>query len=412
MSTTRGRRQRGGRSESDAAAEPVGAGVLRSWLIVVLIGIGVWAVFFGIPALVRHVNAPPISEDFGLEDAVVALRLYADDVSYLVLVNEAGQARSVQLEERGFENSGFAWSDAGLSTGGPADEYLLREDGLTRLPLPHTSESTGETGRFAIADGFAVYNGSAEGQQLAFVDAERNRLTAIDMGYRNPALATCDDELVLVDEAGVVRALTPETREFDGLGLFSGAGTLVCDQDRVYGFDEIIDEEDSAHQTLRIWDRETGAVGEVEIRYPRSVLSWRPGTPFVWEGRLYWSAEYRLWSIPLPDPLASAPASGTAEAVTSAELSGFLGDLSPVVGTDDGVLVHEGGRVFGVAEETDFVNPSKGPAYDRLLDLAIFSADAVTGERRVEITIDGIDFPMQDVNVEAIAVDPEWAARR
>src|SRR5690606_24048207 len=111
------------------------SGLLRSWAIVLLTLFGIWAVFFGIPAALRVLNAPPISESFGLEDAVVALRLQADDVAYLVLVNEAGDTRSVQLDERGFEHSGIAWSEAGLSTGGPGDEFLLREDGLARMPL-------------------------------------------------------------------------------------------------------------------------------------------------------------------------------------------------------------------------------------------------------------------------------------
>ena len=396
---TKGRPGRGGKS--------AGPGLLKSWIIVALVLVGIWAVFFGIPAGVRMLNAPPISEGFGLEDAVVALRLDADGHSYLVLVNEAGETRSVELDERGFEESRIAWTQAGLSTGGPADEYLVHEDGLARMPLPDGSESSSERARFAVADGFAVYTGSAEGQQLAFVDAATGELTAVDAGYTSAALTTCGEELVLVDESGV-RTVTAETTDFDGLGVFDGVEALVCDQDRLYGLGEIVDAESTSQQTLRVWDRATGASSAVEIEYPEAVNAWMSGTPFVWEGRLYWAAQATLWSI----PVAEIAESSAVDAEPSADLGGFLDDLSPVVRTDQGVLAHSGGRVFGVATEEDFINPNRGETYDKLLDFAIFSADAVSGERRIEIEVDGIDFPRKDLHVMAIAVDPEWAAGR
>jgi len=68
--------------------------------------------------------------------------------------------------------------------------------------------------------------------------------------------------------------------------------------------------------------------------------------------------------------------------------------------------------VFGVADDTDFVNPSRCASYDKLLGLAVFSADAASGERRIEIEIDDTDFPRKDLHVTAIAVDPDWAAGR
>ncbi|MDQ0646801.1 hypothetical protein QFZ53_000997 [Microbacterium natoriense] len=411
MSSAGGRSTTPAKTASAKRAAPEGGkkvskpGLLRNWGIIALVAFGIWAVFFGIPALMRNVNAPPISEDFGIEDAVVALRLDADEVSYLVLVNEAGETRSVQLDERGFEESGLAWSEAGLSTGGPTDEYLLRDDGLTRLPLPAAGEAPSERGRFALGDGFAVYTGSAEGQQLAFVDAAADELTAVDAGYTSTALAACGEELVLVGETGV-RTVTAETTDFDGLGVFDGVQALVCEQDRLYGLDEIVSDESTSHQTLRVWDRATGASSSVEIRYPEAVSAWTYGAPFVWEGRLYWTAQSTLWSVPLVSK------TDTVEAEAAADLSGFIGDYWPVVRTDEGVLVEAGGRVFGVADDTDFINPSRGESYDKLLGLAIFSADVGTGERRIEIEVDGIDFPRKDLHVTAIAVDPEWAAER
>lgn len=406
-------RTAGGRGAQDAKGRPdrsgkrEGPGLLMSWIIVALVLVGIWAVFFGIPAGVRMLNAPPISEEFGLEDAVVALRLHADGHSYLVLVNEAGETRSAELDERGFEESRIVWTEAGLSTGSPADEYLLHEDGLTQMPLPDGSESSSERARFAVADGFAVYTGSAEGQQLAFVDAAAGELTAVDAGYTSTELATCGEELVLVDESGV-RTVTAETTDFDGLGVFDGVAALVCHQDRLYGLGEIVDAESTAHQTLRAWDRASGAFSTTEIEYPEAVNAWVSGTPFVWEGRLYWAAQATLWSI----PLAEISESSAVDAEPAADLGGFLGDLSPVVRTDQGALTHSGGRVFGVATEEDFINPNRGETYDKLLELAIFSADAISGERRIEMEIDGIDFPQKDLHITAIAVDPEWAAGR
>ncbi|GAA1144149.1 hypothetical protein GCM10009651_30610 [Microbacterium natoriense] len=409
MSTAGGRaaQKAKGRPDRGGKGTGPGPGLLKSWIVVALVLVGIWAAFFGIPSVVRMLNAPPISEDFGLEDAVVALRLHADDHAYLVLVNEAGETRSVELEERGFEESRIAWSEAGLSVGGPADEYLIHDDGLTALPLSGAKESSSERARLAVADGFAVYTGSAEGQQLAFVDAATEEITTIDLGYVNPVLTTCGDDVALVDESGV-RIVTPDSRDVDGLGVFTGVRTLVCDQDRALGLGEIVDEETSAHQSLQIWDRATGDRQELEIHYPESVLGWESGTPFVWEGRLHWAAGATLWSI----PLAEIAESTSVDAEPAADLGGFVGDLSPVVRTDQGALAQSGGRVFGVATEEDFINPNRGESYDKLLSLAIFGADAISGERRIEIDVDGIDFPRRDLHVTAIAVNPEWAAGR
>ncbi|UOR00421.1 hypothetical protein MUN77_09580 [Leucobacter allii] len=408
---------------SSAPASSTKSGALRSWAAVLAVLLGVWAVFFGIPAGIRFLKAPPISEGFGIEDAVVALRLDARDTSYLVLVNEAGETRSVQLEERGFENSRIAWSEAGMSTGGPTKEYLIGASGLTELPLPATDGALFEHARLITDDGFLVRAGSTiGGDVLAFVDAERRSLESVSAGYGGAALASCDGEAVTVSEDGV-RSLTRESPELTGLGVFDGVGTLACDGERVYGLDEISDGARS-EERLRVWDRSATGAEEILIRYPDGLIDTFPGTAFVHDGRLYWSADWRLWSIPVPENrgahrVVTAPEGSTAhrepvvaEAVPAAELGGFIDDYELVVGSDDGVLAASSGRVFGVAEEDEFVNPSKGPSYDKLLGLAIVSADVGTGEWRVEIDIDDIDFPKRDLHVHAIAVDPEWAAGR
>lgn len=396
---------RSGRTSTRTGTAPARRQVLRGWAVVIAVVVGIWAVFFGVPALVKNLKAPPIAEDFGLEDAVVALRLYADDTAYLVLVDESGSTRSVQLEERGFEDSKLVWSEAGLSTGGPGDEFIVRDDGLSRIPVPVDPDSASDRSRFATDDGFVVYTGSAQGQLLTFIDAASDRATSIDPGYTSATLADCGGEVFLVDESGP-RAVTASTTDVDGLGIFDDVESLVCDQRHLYGLGEIDSEGGSPRQALRVWDRTDGTMVEREIRYPDDVIDWRSGSPFIREGRLYWTAEYRLWSIPL---------TSSEETIDAEEATDFFwidDGLSPVVGTDDGILASAGNRVFGVAEDDEFVNPRRGPSFDRLLGLAIFSTDISTGETRIEIDIDGIDFPKKDLHVTAIAVNPDWASAR
>jgi hypothetical protein len=384
-----------------------GVSALGAWGIVVLVGVGIWAVFFGLPAGIQMLKTPAIFDDFGLEDAVVALRLDADHQSYLTLVNDAGETRSVRLDERGSGDSRMLWTQDGLSTGGPDEEYVLGADGLTSFPLGQTVESSSERDRVATADGFAVLTGSAEGAQLSFVDVEAGHLTERDAGYTSAMLTSCEGEAVMVDGDRGTRAVTAATDDFSGSRAFTGVGSVTCDGDRVYGLDQIVDDRDDSTQVLRIWDRATGERREVEIRYPKSIQAWISGTPFVWEGRLYWAAWSTLWSVPVGAELGDA-----VDVTEVADLGGFIDDANVVAGTDEGALAAAGGRVYGVATEEKFINPRRGSAYDRLDRMVIFSADTADGDRRVELELRGIDFPKRDLLVEAIAVNPQWAAER
>ncbi|WP_416447225.1 hypothetical protein AB3K78_08100 [Leucobacter sp. HNU] len=253
-----------------------------------------------------------------------------------------------------------------------------------------------------------MWSGSAEGQQLAFVDARAGRVTAVGAGSSSPALASCGGELVEAGEYGV-RAVTRASRELDGFGILDDVLGLACDAEHVYGLGEISRDANSS-QTVRVWDRATGERREIRVRYPEHVLDSSVGTPFVRDGRLYWAADWRLWSIRLPSGEAAAPAP-VAEATVAADLGGFIGDYDPVVGGDDLVLARAGGRVYGVASKEEFVNPKRGAVHDRLDGLAIFGADVRTGERRIVLEIHDIDFPRRDLSVTSIAVDPKWADR-
>ncbi|WP_053383514.1 hypothetical protein [Leucobacter celer] len=384
--------------------------VWLGWVVVVV----VLGAIFGLPPLMRYVEAPPISESFGIEDAVVALRLEARDTPYLVLVNEAGQTRSARVEERGFEHSRIAWSEAGLSTGDRGHEYLLGESGLVEMPLPASKEARSERERLVTDSGFTVLNGSAEGQEAVFVDAASGESSLVDIGYVNPEWAACGGEVVAVRESAV-QTVTPSTRDFDGLGMFDGIESLACDAGRAYGLSEISDR-GASRQALRVWDRATDGVGAFEVRYPEVVRGWRSSSLFAREGRLYWAVDQQLWSVRPPasggrDPRAEGELP-VVEAGPVVELGGRIGDYYPVVGTDEGLLAPEAGRLYGVAVDEEWVKRSKGRSYDRLDGLAIFSVDAATGERRLEIEIDDIDFPRRDLRVTAIAVDPGWATGR
>ncbi|KKI21994.1 MULTISPECIES: hypothetical protein [unclassified Leucobacter] len=436
----------GQESKKTASAKPAPAGrrkqLLRNWGAVALAAIVLGAIFGG-PAITKYLKAPPISDDFGIEDAIAAMRLDADGTSYLVLVNPQGRTRSVQLEERGFERSRIAWSDAGLSTGGPTDEYLLGAKSLTRLPLPGDLDRSTEWGRFATRDGFAVQMSTQEGQRLAFVNAKTKQLTSVKPEYAHPELANCDGELVAVGEDGHPRTIDAGSRDISGLGTFTGVQAMTCDGDRIIGIGEIPDRADST-QTVRIWDRASGAQRTLDVRYPEALSRSGPSMPFVNDGRLYWAADRRLWSIPVGDAaLGGAGAGGSgasggaggsgasggsgaagsgaagggsaptiAEAIDSATLTDFLDDFEPVVGTDQGVLDRVGDRVYGVAAQEKYIDDRRGPGFDRLDRLAIFSVDARTGERRIVLDVDTLDFPRRNLHVHAIAVNPKWAAAR
>ncbi|WP_416447226.1 hypothetical protein AB3K78_08105 [Leucobacter sp. HNU] len=139
-------------------------GILRSWGVVLLVGIAISGIWW-VPPLVQSWRTPPISDGFGIGDAVVALRLDAGGTSYLVLVDAEGRTRSAQLAERGSGESRVVWTEAGLSTGDPGHEYLLRSDGLTRLALPGpgSSRASGNGSRSTAASrcGLAPPRGSS-----------------------------------------------------------------------------------------------------------------------------------------------------------------------------------------------------------------------------------------------------------
>ncbi|MGJ0203898.1 hypothetical protein NHL51_07020 [Leucobacter sp. gxy201] len=393
--------------------------VLKAWGAVLIVVLALGALF-GVGSLARYLQAPPISESFGAEDAVVALRLEARGTSYLVLVNEAGTARSVQLAERGFIGTQIAWSDAGISTGDPTHEYLIGENGLVKLAVPGPTEGVHDRARLASGPGFAVFTGSADGQRALFVDAAGPgaSLTGTDIGREIPELASCGDGIVMATANGIA-PVTPRTSDFAGLGLFDDVVALACDADRVYGLGAIPDGPEP-RERLRVWDRSGGAPLEFSVRYPGELIEKSPHSPFVHDGRLYWTAEWNLWSVALPD--GTGHSSGTGEipvldAVVSGDLAGFLesdgaSEYEIAAGTPEGMLAAVEGRVFGVATDEEFDGGGRGPSFTRLDGLEIFSVDAATGERRIEIEVDGIDFPRRDLHVTAIAVDPEWAAGR
>lgn len=398
-------------SQSQSRRKPGRRGSLGLLAAVLVLG-----TIFGGPVLVRYLKAPAITESFGVEDAVVALRLEARDISYLVLVNEAGETRSVRLAERGFEEANLAWSAAGINTGDPSNEYLLRDTGLVRMKNPNPLESASERQRLITDSGFVVLTGSARGQQMAFVDAKRGSTRVMDAAYVNPRLASCGDAVVMVDEAGVTE-VTADTGDFDGFGMFDGVEALACAGDGVYALGAA-SEGANPVQSLRVWQRSGGGPKGYQVRYPGAITSPYPSSLFAYEGRLYWAAGYRLWSVEAPSGNASESGeTQNLEAVEAAELSGNVstGDArlyDTVVGTSEGTLAVAGSRVFSVTADETWIKPRRGNSYDKLNGMAIASTDVRTGERRIEIEIDDPDFPHRDLRVRAVAVDPEWAATR
>ena len=385
----------------------------RTWIPAVVV-VALLAGFFGVPPLARYLKAPNISTSFGTEDAVAALRLEARGVSYLVLVNEAGTTRSVRLAERGFEQSQMVWSEAGLSVGGPDDEYILHDDGLDVLPLRSANERAGERGRFATSTGFAVSLGSATGSELAEIDPSAKQVDVRDVGYAAPQLATCDGELTVVGDHGA-QPVTDFSGDIEGFDVFDGVAELTCADDRLFGLSDLVDGPES-RQLLRIWARAGGAPAELEIRYTEPALRSRPSSLFVRDGRPFWALDGDLWTVDRAGM--DAARSGTpddrprANAVRVAELRERIAGQSPVVGTDKGVLDDAGHRVYGVMTDEEYVKRRRGASYRQLAGMSVFSVDLDSGASRVEISLDDIDFPERNLRVSAIAVNPRWAENR
>ena len=312
----------------------IGGGLLVSALAL--------GVIFGGPPLVRYLKAPEISESFGLEDAVVALRVEARGVSYLVLVDEAGTTRSARLEERGFEHSRLEWSEAGLSTGDRENEYLLRHDDLVIVPNELPQEAPFERTRLTNDTGFVVLTGSPSGQQIAFVDPETEQTRVVDVGYVDPELASCGDSVVMVSDSGITE-VTPESVDLNGYGIFDDIRALACGDENVYGLGAA-SAPDKQSQMLRVWPSAGGAPQEFRVFYPGELMSSVPSSLFETGGRLYWSADSRLWTVEAPSGDAGAEATPELDAVEAAYLSGFLEVEDPdsyeaVVGIDTGCSI-------------------------------------------------------------------------
>lgn len=312
----------------------------------------------------------------------------------------------------------LVWSDAGLSTGSPQHEYLLREDGLVEIPLSaakEKQESLSERTRLATDNGFAVLDGSAHGQQLVLVDSNGGDATVLDIGFVNPEIASCGDSVVMADGSGI-HEVTPETRDFDRYGPFDDVEELVCADGRVYGLGDVSDDPQPT-QLLRVWSEESGAPVEHLIRYPEWVSGWVPSSPFVQDERLFWAVEGYLWSVELPAPdRLETGRMPVLEARESGDLSGSIRGTdnstlhSGVAGLGSEVVAPSAGKVFSAATDETWVRRHKARSFDRLDGMLIFSVDPATGERRVEIDIDRVDFPRREFSVHAIAVNPEWAA--
>ncbi len=379
---------------------------------------------FGVPPLIRYLKAPNISEDFGIEDAVVALRLEARDVSYLTLISETGETRSVRVDERGFEQARIAWSEHGLSTGSRDTEYLLRAHDLTALPLPASTANRTESRRVATDDGFVVWSSSpVEERIVSFIDAEHGTMENAEAVYGPPGLTVCAGAPVFVrdaeapmsgvgtdadapDDRPLITELTPATAGMPGLGVFDDVEALACDSGTVFGLGHVWGAPDS-RQVLRAWSEGDDAPREIEIRYPQALTWTTPSTFWVSEGTAYWAIDSTLWSAPV------AADSESVDATPVSDIRDSLGDgFWPVVGTDSGVLDHIGDRVYGVAVDEEFVQRRRGSSFDRLDGLAIFSADVAGDAPRIELTVSDFDIPRRDLRVSAIAVNPEWAAAR
>lgn len=385
------------------------------------------------------VDPPPKS--FGINDAVLALRVQEgdDDSSYLVLVSPEGKTRAIELE--GIETAGISWTEHGITTSDPTHDYTVDEAGLTankRTSGGETVETDHEWYRVQVGKGTLVGfspEDSSEDPFVTYIDGENGKATTRVAPFGDTSTAAvCGDRVFAsgrgtgtkafaedsqsVPESQWDRAALTSAYPHDGRDILSTLersafpGTISpCVDGIVY---EPWQNESEQH-FVRTWNTAKGTPAarvavDHEIVYPPGETSpiGGPSAMTVVDGRLFWVVDYAMYSAPLPT---TAPGPIRAHEVVD--------NLEGYVGLDADVLAYSSKAAYTVTTDGDLHKRRKRGGsghrvWTELTELNLVRTDLATGEPSIALEVDvkDVDFPTKDVYVTALSVNPEWLARK
>ncbi|WP_328527789.1 hypothetical protein OG984_19115 [Nocardioides sp. NBC_00368] len=393
-------------------------------------------------AMVSGCAVGPPSKDFATGDAVLALRVKegGEDSSHLVLVSAEGKARSIELDE--VEGAGISWTEHGITTSDPSHDYVIDEAGLTaneRTSGGDELETQQEWYRVQVGAGTLVGFSPEDGSKdpfVTYIDGDSGKATTRVSPYgQTSTAAVCGDRVLSsgrgtdtkafeddsesIPESQWDRAALTSAYPHDGADILSAlepsafpGTTSPCVEGIVY---EGWESDDDKH-FIRVWNTAKGTPAEQvavdhEIVYPADDNSSRIGGPHrvtVSDGQLFWVVDHRMWSAPLPT---------TEAAPIQAREVGFL---EGYVGMDAEVMTYASNAVYTVADDSELHERkwSRSRRSDRvwteLTELTLLRTDLGSWKSSVALDVDleDVDFPTKDVQVTALAINPEWLAEK
>ncbi|EGD44832.1 hypothetical protein NBCG_00926 [Nocardioidaceae bacterium Broad-1] len=384
------------------------------------------------------VGAPP--KDFAIEDAVLAMRVHegGEDSSYLVLVSPEGKTRAIELD--GVEGAGISWTEHGITTSDPKHDYVIDESGLTdhkRTSGGESLETSQEWYRVQVGEGTLVGFSPADSSKDSFVtyidDDTGEATTRVSPYGGTSTAAVCgervfssgrgtdtkafEDDSESVPENQLDRAALTSAYPHDGTDILSSlepstfpGTTSPCVDGIVYeGW-----ENDADQHLVRVWNTVKGTPAarvavDHEIVYPADDDSSRIGGPdrvTVSDGQLFWVVDNTMWSAPVP----------TTEAAPIRARKVVY--LPGSVGLDAEVLAYSANAAYTVTNETDlhkrFTRRRSDRVWTELTELSLVRTDLATGKPSLalEVDMDDVDFPTKDASVTALAINPDWLAKR
>ena len=384
------------------------------------------------------VGAPP--KDFATEDAVLAMRVHegGEDSSYLVLVSPEGKTRAIELD--GVEGAGISWTEHGITTSDPKHDYVIDESGLTdheRTSGDESLETSQEWYRVQVGAGTLVGFSPADSSKDSFVtyidDDTGEATTRVSPYGGTSTAAVCgervfssgrgtdtkafEDDSESVPENQLDRAALTSAYPHDGTDILSSlepstfpGTTSPCVDGIVYeGW-----ENDADQHLVRVWNTVKGTPAaqvavDHEIVYPADDDSSRIGGPdrvTVSDGQLFWVVDNTMWSAPVP----------TTEAAPIRARKVVY--LPGSVGLDAEVLAYSANAAYTVTNETDlhkrFTRRRSDRVWTELTELSLVRTDLATGKPSLalEVDMDDVDFPTKDASVTALAINPDWLAKR
>lgn len=383
--------------------------------------------------------AGPPPDDFKTGDAVMALRLKegGENSSYLVLVSPNGKTRAFELDH--VEGAQISWTEDGITTSDRSHDYVIDENGLTaneRTSDGNELETQHEWYRVPVGTGTLVGFSPEDGSKdpfVTYIDGDSGKTTTRVSPYgATSTAAVCGDRVLAsgrgtdtkafeddsesIPEEQWDRAAMTSAYPHDGADILSTLEPSAMPGTTSQCVDGLIYEaweNDHDQHVVRVWNTAKGTpaaqvADDHEIVYPEDDSS-RIGGPnrmTVSNGQLYWVVDNAMWTAPLPTT-ESAP-------IRARE----LGYLEGQVGLDAEVLTYGSGTVYTVGDDSEYHERtwSRSRHSDRvwteLSKLTLLRTDLASGESAVALDVDveDVDFATKDVQLTALAINPEWLA--